>query len=511
MRVAKAASAFLIGLALFLCVPGDAVKAAEPVQGGTLNVGFFDDAKTLDPVYSVALSERQILFLMFDNLIDIGADFSLKPSLATSWEYQNGEKRVLLHLRTGVKFHDGTDFDADAVKWNLDWRMLPETNSPARSQLSSVIDNVEVVDKATVAINLKQPFPPLLSLLTDRAGLMVSPAAVKKYGKDFGSNPVGTGPFLLKSWTRGSRIELERNAAYWQQGQPYLDRVIFSDISTAVLGSQRLTTGELDFVAQITPQNARLLESNPDIKLVPVSVGKWYALQWHWDKPPFNNAKLRQAVAYAVDRQRINALLWSGKGSIANSETPPGLWWSPPDQEHYSYDPARAKKLLAESGYDTAIEIPLSAPSDTTLRQLVQLVKENLEAIGLKIRLEPIAQSEWYARAVAKQINFTPMRWTLRADPDGLIQFLFDTKGAANSTGYSNPEVDKLIAQARGTSDTATRKKLYEQIHQYIAQDLPYVSLAFSGEFVAMNKKVDGFVQMPDLIPRYRTLWKTSR
>jgi len=181
VRLAKAVGAFLMGLALFLCVPGGAMKAAEPVKGGTLNVGFFDDTKTLDPVYSVALSERQILFLMFDNLIDVGPDFSLKSSLATSWEYQNGENRILLHLRTDVKFHDGTDFDADAVKWNLDWRMLPATNSPARSQLASAIDNVEVVDKATVAINLKQPFPPLLSLLTDRAGLMASPAAVKKW------------------------------------------------------------------------------------------------------------------------------------------------------------------------------------------------------------------------------------------------------------------------------------------------------------------------------------------
>jgi ABC-type transport system substrate-binding protein len=115
VRLAKAVGAFLMGLALFLCVPGGAVKAAEPVKGGTLNVGFFDDTKTLDPVYSVALSERQILFLMFDNLIDIGPDFSLKPSLATSWEYQNGEKRILLHLRTDVKFHDGTDFDADGI------------------------------------------------------------------------------------------------------------------------------------------------------------------------------------------------------------------------------------------------------------------------------------------------------------------------------------------------------------------------------------------------------------
>jgi peptide/nickel transport system substrate-binding protein len=485
-------------------------EAAAPVRGGTLNVGFVDDAKTLDPAHSVAWSERQILFLIYDSLIDIGTDFSLKPSLATSWDFQNGGKRIVLHLRTGVKFQDGTDFDADAVKWNLEWRMRGDAGSPQRSQLAPVIASIDVVDKSTAALNLKQPFPPLLALLTDRAGLMVSPTAVKKYGKDFGSNPVGTGPFEFKSWLRGSSVELVRNPGFWQKDLPYLDNVTFSDISTSVAGIQRLTTNELDFVAQLTPQDIRLVEGNSDVNLVQSPFGNWFALQWHWNEPPFNNPKLREAIAHAVNRQRINAILWAGRGTIANSETPPGLWWSPPNVDHDPYDPQLAKKLLAESGVAPGTELTLSAPSDDTLRQLVELVKEDLESIGLKVRLEPIAQSEWYARAVARQINFTPMRWTQRADPDGLIQFLFDSKGAANSTGYSNPDVDQLIGEARAIDDTTKRKALYDEIHQNIAHDLPYVSLAFSAEYFAMSKGVHGFVPMPDLIPRYRAMWKAS-
>jgi peptide/nickel transport system substrate-binding protein len=386
--------------------------------------------------------------------------------------------------------------------------MQADENSPQRNQLEPVIANIEAVNVDTVVINLNKPFPPLLALLTDRAGLMVSPTAVKKYGKDFGSNPVGTGPFVFKEWIRGNQIVLDRNPNFWQNGQPYLDRVTFNDIPAAVVGIQRLTTGELDFVPELTPQDTGLIENNPQLKLVQVPVGEWFALQWQVDKPPFNNLKLRQAIAHAIDRKRLNAIVWSGRGTVATSETPPGLWWSPPETDSYPYDPALAKQILADSGVAPGTELTLSAPSDNTLRSLVTLVKENLEAIGLHVRLEPIGQSDWYARVIARKINFTPMRWTQRADPDGLIQFLYDSKGAANSTGYNNPEVDKLIAEAQTMADPVERKPIYDRIHQIVANDLPYVSVAFGGAYEAMNKKVGGYVNMPDLIPRYRDMWK---
>jgi peptide/nickel transport system substrate-binding protein len=486
-----------------------AQNAATPKRGGTLNVGFVDDAKTLDPTYSVQWSERQILFLMFNTLLKTAPDFSLQPELVKSWETENGGKRIVLHLQEGVKFHDGTDFDAAAVKWNLDRRVDEKVKSPQRGQLK-VIDTIEIVDKHTVALNLKEPFPPLLSALADRAGFMISPASAEKYGDDLGANPVGTGPFVFKEWTRGSHVTLDRNPNYWEKDQPYLDHVVFSDISSSVVGLQRLMSGELDFVAQLSPQDARLVENNPDIKLAPITRAQWYSLQWHWNEPPFNNAKLRQAIAHSVDRDKINQILFAGKGTISTGPTPPGLWWSPPETKGYEYDVVKAKALLAESGVAPGTELMLSAPSDNLLRQVDQLVKEQIEAIGLKVTLVPIAMSEWYSRAVERKINFTPMRWTQRSDPDGLLYILFHSKGYANSTGYSNPEVDRMLDEARTISDPAQRKPLYDKVQALILEDLPYVPIVFTAEFAAMNKLVQGFNWIPDLIPRYRALWKSQ-
>ncbi|WP_342643092.1 ABC transporter substrate-binding protein [Rhodoligotrophos ferricapiens] len=507
---AKLAPLFTLLLALVLTgAPASAQNAETPVRGGTLNVGFADDSKTMDPIYSVQWAERQILFLIYNSLFRIAPDFSLEPELVKSWENENGGKRVVLHLQEGVKFHDGTDFNAEAVKWNLERRMDEKANSPQRNQLT-VISSVEVVDNNTVALNLKESFPPLLSALADRAGLMVSPTAAQKYGEDFGNHPVGTGAFVFKEWVRGSHVKLDRNENYWEKGLPYLDHVVFNDISNAVIGIQRLMTGEIDFVAQLSPQDVRLIQNNPEIKLDPIKVGQWYSLQWHWNEAPFNNADLRKAIAHSLDRNKINQILWAGTGTVSNGPTPPGLWWSPPATDGYVYDVEKAKELLAKSGVPAGTELVLAAPTDNVLRQLNQLVKEQVEAIGLKVRLDPVSQSEWYARVVDKKINFTPMRWTQRADPDGLLYILFHSKGYANTTGYSNPEVDRLLDEARSIDDMAKRKELYDQVHKLLLEDLPYVPVGFAAEFVAMNKDVHGFRWIPDLIPRFRAMWKAQ-
>ena len=145
---------------------------------------------------------------------------------------------------------------------------------------------------------------------------MISPTAAKKFGKDFGNNPVGTGPFVFKEWVKGSHITVERNPNYWEAGKPYLDRIVFRDISGAVVGAQRLATGELDFVGDMSPQEILQLQGRPGIRLHPITVGRWYSLQWHMYKPPFNNAKLRQAIAHGIDRKRINDIVMDGKGAL---------------------------------------------------------------------------------------------------------------------------------------------------------------------------------------------------
>jgi peptide/nickel transport system substrate-binding protein len=337
---------------------------------------------------------------------------------------------------------------------------------------------------------------------------MMSPTAVEKYGEDYGSNPVGTGAFVFREWVRGSHIIVERNDDYWEDGLPHLDRVVFSDIAGAVVGIQRLITGEIDYISGLSPQNILKIEDNKDIGLYPITVGQWYSLQWHWYEPPFDNSDLRKAIAHAIDRDRLSEITMAGKARIANGPTPPGLWWYDKTIKGYDYDPARAKKLLAKSGFDPATELVLYSSTKSIYTQISQLVQEQLTAIGLNVRMEPVSASEWYSRVVKRLVNFTPTRWTQRPDPDGLMYILFHSKGYANSTGYSNPKLDALLEEARRISNIERRKALYAEVQHILIEDLPYIPLFFSVEYAAMRNQVRGFAWVPDQIPRFRAVWK---
>ncbi len=509
------ARGFLRHAAMVICLGGvisqaHAATEGEPKHGGTLNIGFASDAKTVDPLISVQSSERQVLYLVFNTLVKFGPDFSIKPELARSWDVQNDGQRIVFKLQEGVKFHDGTPFDAQAVKWNIEKRLDPAIGSSQRDQLAPIIASVEVVDPLTVAFNLKGRFPGLLSLLGERPGFMVSPTAYDKSPQDFANHPIGTGPFLFKEWVRGSNLTVERNEGYWEKGLPYLDKIVFRDLAGSVVGVQRLLTGELDFVPDLSPQEVRSLESQSKIVLKPITVGRWYSLQWQVDKPPFNNVTLRQAIAHAIDRNRINEIVMRGRGVVADSPTPPGLWWHDEQIKSAPYDPAKAKTLLKEAGYADGLQVTLSAPQISAFQQISQLVQEQLAAIGVKATLQPVSANDWYARIVDGATNFTPTRWTQRPDPDGLLYILFHTKGFQNTTKYNNPDVDALLDRARQTYDQNERKTLYAEVQRKIIQDLPMVPLFFSAEYAAMRDVVHNFEWIPDQIPRFREVWRSN-
>jgi len=498
----------MVGLAGGVLASG-ATHAQSPSRGGTLTVGLSNDAKTYDPIFSVQYTERYVLYLAFDTLVMYGTDFSIHPGLAESWDTSADGKRIVFALRQGVKFQDGTVFDATAVKWNIDKRLDPKVNSPQREVLAPIIASVDVVDPQHVAFNLVAPSPVLFSLLGERPGFMVSPTAWEQRGPAFGSQPVGTGAFVLKEWTRGTRVLLERNPNYWQTGLPYLDRIVIQDMAGSIIGVQRLITGEIDYVDQLTPSDILPIEKRAGIVLKPITVGRWYFLQWHVNEPPFDNPKLRQAFAHAIDRNRLNEITMRGQGTVSNGPTPPGLWWYDPSLKMYPHDPAKAKALLAEAGHPNGFEYVLSTPQVTVFQQMNQLLQEQLGAIGVKLTLQPVAASEWYARVVSGATNMTPTRWTQRADPDGLLYILFDSKGFANTMKYRNGQVDSLLERARTVYDVDERKKLYAQAQQQIVNDLPMVPLLFGAEYAAMRDAVHGFEWIPDEIPRFRDLWKT--
>jgi peptide/nickel transport system substrate-binding protein len=487
---------------------GSAARAETPQTGGTLNVGLVNDAKTYDPIYSVEFTERAVLYLVFNTLVKYAPDFSIRPELAKSWETSPDGKRIVFTLQDGVTFHDGTPFNSDVVKWNIEKRLDPAVQSPQRNLLAPIIASIEVLDPLRVAFNLTQPSPGIFSLLGDRPGFMVSPTAWQKLGKDYGGQPVGTGAFKFKEWVRGSQVTLEKNPNYWETGLPYLDRIVFRDLAGSVVGLQRLLTSEIDYVGELTPSDVVPLERRTDIVLAPIKVGRWYFLQWHVNAAPFDNAKLRLAFAHAIDRGRINDITMRGKGTLSNGPTPEGLWWYDPSIKSFDYDPAKAKALLTEAGYPNGFDAVLATPQITVFQQLDQLLQEQLAAVGIRLTLPPVAASEWYAKVVNGTTNMTPSRWTQRADPDGLLTILFDSKGFANTMKYSNPQVDALLQQARTTYDIPTRKRLYSEVQQLIVNDLPMVPLIFSAEYGALRSNLRGFEWIPDQIPRFREVWK---
>lgn len=486
----------------------EAAKGA-PVYGGTLKVAFASDTKTLDPAFSVSFSERQPLYLIYNTLLSIKPDASIGPELAERWEVFDKGLRLVLYLRKGVVFHDGTPFDAAAVKFNLNRCLDPAVNSPLRPQLSQIVESVEVTAPLVVTLRLKSTSPALLGMLSQREGFMASPAAVRKYGKDFATHPVGTGPFVFRQWVPGNALTVEKNPNYWEAGKPYLDQIVFQDTANSVVAMQRLITGEVEYISALSPIDIRQIESRQGIRLERGSASRWYALQWQVDRPPFNNPALRQAVAHAIDRKRIVDILMNGKVPIAESIAPPGSWWFDPSVKSYQYDPAKAKALLTQAGL-TGVEVTLSTPQITLLQQINQLVQEQLKAVGIKVRLEPMAQSDWYPRLSQGLINFSPIRWSQRPDPDGLFSLIFASTGAQNSTKYRNPEVDKLLELARNTTEIPARRKVYGQIEAMVTKDLPYVPLFFSVEYAAMRSSIQNHVWLPDEVPRFRYLWKAQ-
>jgi len=476
----------------------------QPRRGGTLRAGYWQEHKTLDPHLSLQVNERWLMYAVYNTLVGTDEQFNPQPELAESWSNPD-PKTYLFKLRQGVKFHDGTDFDAAAVKWNIDRLKDPATKSPRINDVA-VVQSVEVVDRDTVKFNLNQPYAPLLAVLMDRPGFMVSPSAVQKLGPDFGRNPVGTGPFKFVQWTEGQGVTVERNPSYWNPAEPYLERIEFRVVTDPTVRVTMLRSGELDLIDRIDSKDVATIRENPNLKLLQFNGGAWFGWQWWVDKPPFDNQLVRQAIAWGINREALGKIHWNGYGHI-----PPGpvtIPWAGGDAiQPIGYDPAKAKSLLAQAGRGGGFEETLTVrgqPEDTRLGELIQA---QLADLGVKVNLATISPNEWTAAQQERQINWTTTSWTQRADPDGLLSLLVKTKGTANTLGYSNPQVDDLLAKAAAIYDREQRRPLYQQIMQIVVDDAPFVYLWQPAYFYGIAKQVEGVPDIPDNILRVRGIW----
>ncbi len=491
-------------LALFAAV---LLASGTAALGQTqLRIGLQDDPDVLDPHRARTYVSRLVFTALCDKLVDATPDLKIVPQLATEWKWSDDSLTLTMKLKSGVTFHDGTPFDAEAVKFNLDRaRSMPE--SMRKSEVSS-IESVTAVDPATVAIKVKTPDATLLAQFADRSGMMLSPKASTG---DVAANPVCSGPYKFVSRVQNDRIVVERYADYWNKAAYHFDRIVFFSIPDTTIRFANLRSGDLDLIERMAPSDVK--GGKADAKLAVVSSpGLGYmGLDFNTangdraKNVAGQNALVRQAFSLAIDRQVINE-------AVFESLYAPGAQPFPPASPYHvkqalpARDVEKAKALLKQGGVPLPVKLELKVANNPVSQQVAQVIQAMTAEAGFEVNL--LAMDFATQLKEMAQGNFeTALRtWSGRIDPDGNIHQFQTCKGNLNEGRYCNPEVDKLLNDARLTSDEGKRAEKYKAVVEILQRDNPTIYLYFEPRIFAMSKKLQGFTAHPDGMVRFAGL-----
>jgi peptide/nickel transport system substrate-binding protein len=489
--------------------PAEAAKPAaadaKPQAGGQLKVGINADLTTMDPHISTAAVDRQIYQSIYDPLVRLDKDLKIQPGLAASWE-QPDPKTYVFKLRSGVKYHDGEAFNAASVKANME-RMKALPKSQRKSEIAD-IESVDVVDDLTVKFNLKQASSPLLSLLTDRAGMMVSTKAAEAAGDDFARKPVGTGPFSFVEWVKDDHLTVKKNPTYWDKDAsgaqlPYLDEVQYKPITDGTQRLNALKTGTVDIIDIPASKDMATLKTNQELTYSEIPGLAFRYIQINTKRPVMESKEIRQAIAWAIDREAINKAVFFGVGQPAYQAIPPSSFaFDANFKANSPRDVNKAKELVAKSGIkDPKFTLVVTnTPED---KQIAEVYKEQLADVGISMDIELLEFATLLDRTLKQEFDASSLQWSGRPDPDGNIYNYFYSTGSGNRSQYKNPELDKLLDQTRAVSDQAERKQLYGQVNQILTEDNPMIFIQHRPEVKVMSPKLKGFVHVPDGMMRF--------
>jgi len=483
--------------------------AAEPKRGGTLRVGFYIEAATMDPHLSGSKIDRQVYHNIYEPLVTLDVKLGIKPGLAESWQ-QPDSKTVVFKLRRGVKFHDGTDFNAEAARFNFN-RMKTEPKSVRKGEVAS-IDSVDVVDAYAIKINLKRPDAALLATLTDRAGMMVSPKAAQERGSELERNAkgAGTGPFEFVEWVKDDHLLVKRNESYWnKQGGPYLDRIRYRPIPDDTVKLQSLQTGEIDVMDYVQPRDVAAVKADRNVVVVDVPSLADFAYQLNHTRPPFATKALRQAVAYSLDLEQIVRGVWLNVGLPANGPIPPTSWAYDRSIAPIKRDFARAKAKLAEGGQPNGFTFTMTTNNIPINVQEAEVIQAQLREAGITMKIKLVDSATLLSDGNGKNFEMISYQWSGRPDPDGnTYQFYKTTQGTSlNWSGISNPQIDALLDRSREVSSQAERKKLFSDLTKILQDELPMVFIVHPIEPKAFSPKVQGYEPIPDGMMRFKDVW----
>ena len=460
----------------------------------TLTVGVVSDPVTLDPALMASFFELAVAFNLHEPLLHMKPDMKIEPGLASV--EQSDPVTYLFTLKPNLTFHDGTPLDATAVKANFERMMDPATASPRRTELGP-LDTVEVTGPQTFTIKLKVPFAPFLQVVAVRAGMMVSPTAVKTLGADFASKAVGAGPYKLVSWTKNSELVLERFPGYWR-GPASIERIVFRPIPDETVRLANLRSGTVQLVDGVPAQAVAGLSKEANVTLKQSPGLGFNAFSLNCTRAPFDNPAVRRAFVTAVDPQTVLRAVYFGTGNVSYGPIPPSIGWAY-DPKFAPYKPGAdaAKKLLAEAGVNGAVPVTITVTNSPAQVRTAEIIQAQANQAGFKVDIKQIDSTSLITVLRQKDFDLCMSPWSGRTDPDGNMFNYFTKTGPNNFAGYQSDKVTQLLEQARSLTAEAERTKLYHEAQAQIAQDAPMLFLAFPATLQASAKTLD-WVQYPD-------------
>ncbi|QLF71493.1 ABC transporter substrate-binding protein (plasmid) [Peteryoungia desertarenae] len=498
-----------------VALAGLACTAKAQTPPNVLVVGQIAEPQSLDPHTVTATNDFRILANLYDGLVRYkDGTLEVEPALAESWEISEDGKTYTFTLREGVTFHDGSELNAEAVKFNFD-RMLNEdhpfydTGPFPLSFNFSAIDSVNALDARTVEFKLKEPFAPFLSNLAYPTGLIVSPAAVREHGEDFGRNPSGTGPFRFVEWQSNQRVVAEKNPDYWD-GAAQLEAVVFRPITDANTRVAEMMSGGIDVMVEVPPDNLESFRTDSSFTVAEqAGPHVWFGIL-NTREGPFADKKVRQAANYAVNKQTLVDNVLQGTATVAAGPIPPAFNWVESTVEPYPHDPERAKALLAEAGVENPELTFYVTEGGSGMLDPVTMgaaIQADLEAVGFDVTIETYEWNTFLGRVnpgLEGKADMAEMAW-MTNDPDTLPYLALRSaampdQGGFNSGYYSNPEVDDLLEKARTSTDQAERGRLYGEVQRIVHEDAPWLFVANWKQNAVTSAAVDGFKLQPSFL-----------
>jgi peptide/nickel transport system substrate-binding protein len=467
-----------------------------------LRIGLAEDPDVLDPTLARTYVGRIVFAALCDKLFDIDEKLNIVPQLALSHETLDDGKALVIKLRPNVKFHDGEPLDAEAAKVSLE-RHLTLQGSFRRPELAEV-DNIQVVDPLTIRLNLKRPYSPLLSQLTDRAGMMMSPKALKEAGDKFGQKPVCAGPYKFVERLQQDRIVVEKFADYWNKDQVHIDRITYLPIVDTTVRLANLKAGQLDVIERMAATDIKEVRANPRLKLASVTEIGYQSMVINVGKgepakgPLGSDPRIRKALELSLDRQAVNQVVFNGEYVVGNQ-------WISPENPYYQQkfpvpqrDVAKAKQLISEAGVKTPISVDFMVPQNPETRQAAEVMQAMAAEAGFDLKIRVVEFATSLKEAEDGRYQAYMLNWSGRPDPDGNLYIFIKTKGPQNYPGYSDPQVDTWLDEARTKSDFNERKAIYEKIAGKLLTENPILYLYHRKWLIAHTAKLGGLKLLPD-------------